>query len=628
MTAIVRVHYREQQRLRAADLTAEQAARLGALGRHHVTHHQWGIVRGLWLTEGDGGEWYLSPGIAIDGYGREIIVPDTVPIGEPDNSECWSILLYYCEAPASDGPCLGKPPSRIAGDYRIEIVSWDVSPPEEWLDLARARSAGPMTGLPPWPVPLGRVGYCGDDEESGLFLASARYARVRGDMVTGPSGRATMQLGLRDATDIHHFLLSTGADRKTLERRVGINRDGSLHVWKPLVLTGDEAVGQAAFVKGASIQLSTMMPGGIGRTILAEGTITPTTKGPALAMAWHDAALARPIAASSLLATTVNKKPAMVTLMPGLAISTMLAGETKVLKPFLTKARATTRSGVTAEQPAAAIAGADATGAPAPFMMRLTATGGHLRVGTADGEAEPEAKPGCGDISRSHSAPPPSPHGVVIIEPAVESPLAETARGIYALGSMGADLTPLTELRLVGGAFEKSDAARRLTFGRRNLGWEPVLSLDGAGRLGLQGALGVEDGMLYLPPVSAAPTDLLFQDLQLLALLGGLRRAGRVESSALTLSVTPASLADGGQLTYGVTGVPVTDVKRCFAIIRGTEGSGDVIVDSVAGALGGTINPFRHRATKIKVEVVLLLFKNNQNLASREAISADLTVSH
>src|SRR5258707_12483604 len=42
--------------------------------RHNIAHHTWGIVSGLQLTVEDG-NFYVQPGMAIDGYGRELILP-------------------------------------------------------------------------------------------------------------------------------------------------------------------------------------------------------------------------------------------------------------------------------------------------------------------------------------------------------------------------------------------------------------------------------------------------------------------------------------------------------------------------------------------------------------------------
>lgn len=44
---VTRVHYREGQILRTADLRDEQAYRIQMRCRHNLAHHGWGIVQGL-----------------------------------------------------------------------------------------------------------------------------------------------------------------------------------------------------------------------------------------------------------------------------------------------------------------------------------------------------------------------------------------------------------------------------------------------------------------------------------------------------------------------------------------------------------------------------------------------------
>ena len=73
-----RLHYYERQFLGVRDFQDEQAYHNTKRRRHNLGHHTWGIVTGLDLIEqpveggGDGVDVYLQPGMAIDGYGREI----------------------------------------------------------------------------------------------------------------------------------------------------------------------------------------------------------------------------------------------------------------------------------------------------------------------------------------------------------------------------------------------------------------------------------------------------------------------------------------------------------------------------------------------------------------------------
>src|SRR4051794_35670266 len=76
---IERLHYFPGQYLGALDFDAEQLYHRDMRRRHNVGHHAWGIVVGLELNllpapSGGGVEAWLMPGLAIDGYGREILV--------------------------------------------------------------------------------------------------------------------------------------------------------------------------------------------------------------------------------------------------------------------------------------------------------------------------------------------------------------------------------------------------------------------------------------------------------------------------------------------------------------------------------------------------------------------------
>ena len=78
--SIARVHYFERQFLRTQDLADEQAYHLAMRRRHNIAHHVWGIVRGLELVADTEGNLFVQPGMAIDGYGRELVVPDIRPL--------------------------------------------------------------------------------------------------------------------------------------------------------------------------------------------------------------------------------------------------------------------------------------------------------------------------------------------------------------------------------------------------------------------------------------------------------------------------------------------------------------------------------------------------------------------
>lgn len=76
---VERPRYGEGQFLSAADFRAEQDYHRRALARHQLGGHTWGIVVGLELIESpdpvDGSlvDVHLTPGLAIDGYGRQVV---------------------------------------------------------------------------------------------------------------------------------------------------------------------------------------------------------------------------------------------------------------------------------------------------------------------------------------------------------------------------------------------------------------------------------------------------------------------------------------------------------------------------------------------------------------------------
>ncbi len=79
-----RVQYTEGQVLSAADLNDEQAYLVSLCRAHNLGPHDWGIRAGLDLIYSDGlhGTLMLTPGAAVDGFGRELYVPEPVILTE------------------------------------------------------------------------------------------------------------------------------------------------------------------------------------------------------------------------------------------------------------------------------------------------------------------------------------------------------------------------------------------------------------------------------------------------------------------------------------------------------------------------------------------------------------------
>jgi hypothetical protein len=78
-----RPRYFTGQLLTAEDFQAEQSYFLGRGRADNRFLHGWGVVCGLGVTPSDKGGVVVQPGLAIDGLGREIVVPDPQEMPDP-----------------------------------------------------------------------------------------------------------------------------------------------------------------------------------------------------------------------------------------------------------------------------------------------------------------------------------------------------------------------------------------------------------------------------------------------------------------------------------------------------------------------------------------------------------------
>lgn len=72
---IKRLYFYERQFLRTRDFQDEQAYHIEMRRRPLIAHHTWGIVVGLEIKQDATSKiWSVQPGMAVDGFGREIVV--------------------------------------------------------------------------------------------------------------------------------------------------------------------------------------------------------------------------------------------------------------------------------------------------------------------------------------------------------------------------------------------------------------------------------------------------------------------------------------------------------------------------------------------------------------------------
>jgi hypothetical protein len=190
----------------------------GQQARHERHLHLWGIANGLALT-GKGKqtaqgvnyqEVTLSAGMAIDGTGREIVVPEAERLSEDlfdqlnvaiNVTEAWyPVFLIGRDEPAPQPPiaigtCDSSQPTRVVEGYEVTFGR-----PGDELDLDTQDvpevADGPGNGT--WRVLLGFVQWDATikhfkavaNESSGI---GRRYAGVQADEVAARGGRLTLR---------------------------------------------------------------------------------------------------------------------------------------------------------------------------------------------------------------------------------------------------------------------------------------------------------------------------------------------------------------------------------------------------------------------------------------------------
>ncbi len=213
-----RVQYFDHQFLRRQDFSDEQAYHLAMRRRHNISHHNWGIVTGLSLIAEEENV-FVQPGMAIDGYGRELILQErrSLPLSlfdakDTDTLDVW--LLY--DLVGSDPAQPGYVNTNMTD--QVSFYRWQEFPrflltksdpdaqdrrrpedvPDGDLDFPAYR---PIPDDPDqtWPVFLGQMTRERKGEPPTIIynvnLADRPYIGLVGEGITAPSGLASVQIG-------------------------------------------------------------------------------------------------------------------------------------------------------------------------------------------------------------------------------------------------------------------------------------------------------------------------------------------------------------------------------------------------------------------------------------------------
>jgi hypothetical protein len=276
--AVVRVRYFDRQFLRTQDFIDEQAYHLAMRRRHNVSHHSWGIVRGLQISFAEG-SFAVAPGMAVDGFGRELIVGGSRQISVGlfdehgvDDLDVW--LAYdLVETDAAPPGYAGCGQDAASFTYRVQEqprIRLTPSPPDPGAENRRIPPDVPdgdvvfdPTRTPPddpeqdFPVFLGRI-FRQRARPTQPFvhdvdLANRPYAGLVGESIHSPSGLTRVQVGAEEAGDRRRFAVFVPDPPSNDSGQVPffeILDDGAVNVRGQTTLLGDLTMAHGAIELG------------------------------------------------------------------------------------------------------------------------------------------------------------------------------------------------------------------------------------------------------------------------------------------------------------------------------------------------------------------------------------------
>ena len=281
-SAIERPVFFENQNPGAADLTAAVDLGRGQQARHNRYLHLWGIAAGLELTSEKDPDREgkvkitLSPGVAIDGRGREIIVSQKeelseatfsqlgVSSGVTDPDELFPVFLVGIDQktpqpPLMMGACTSSSATRISEAYEIKFGR-----PNEARDLEIQESVdvqeGPGTGN--WKILLGFVkwdgGFTGlQNDKNGI---SRKYAGVQADEVAARGGSLHLRTQTKPQDKKPAVIIDETEDGRL--RFGSLNAEGKLNAVFTVNAKGDlKVAGTITSAVSVQVQSGVVMDG-------------------------------------------------------------------------------------------------------------------------------------------------------------------------------------------------------------------------------------------------------------------------------------------------------------------------------------------------------------------------------
>lgn len=279
---IMRVHYYERQFLRAQDFTDEQAYHIAMRRRHNLAHHIWGIVRGLELEFNvSDNRFVVKPGIAVDGYGRELILTaeKLLGVGEFDSRGVEQIdvwleyrLLSMGQTRAND-ECPVDEEMAVAFDRWLEQPEVVLTSDTVYDQDRRSPRSVPVgqnfnaTLMPPdspelyFPVYLGQICRITTNNRIAYSarLTGRPYAGLVGREIVHPAGKVRVVLGEKDGNDKARFTVDIHADQPDSQPTLTVDPPENIDQPDQIAFNGNVTVNGDAAIAGA-LQFSIPRP--------------------------------------------------------------------------------------------------------------------------------------------------------------------------------------------------------------------------------------------------------------------------------------------------------------------------------------------------------------------------------
>ncbi len=178
-TCPTRMQFMDHQFIDASDLQVEQKYHLHARWRHNLAVHSWGIVAGLCIETNEAKKIIVQRGMAIDGYGRELVLATNQECLEKlDNNQIYDVWLEYTVGPDNatrDHNWLEETPKITVSEFSSRQ---DPDPSHPNQVAVGDYDFGPERPSPDddakWPVFLGRIEFRA--EKWDIIPTERRYA--------------------------------------------------------------------------------------------------------------------------------------------------------------------------------------------------------------------------------------------------------------------------------------------------------------------------------------------------------------------------------------------------------------------------------------------------------------------